>query len=103
MKFKRSPISKLPSLFLAITMFCAGMNLVNAQSESELVSKVQNRNSGDMIVTSEHVSRTSGVLHIYSRKAMQGIEIVGTDSSVHIDMQGKVLQVPDRFLDAPTA
>ncbi|GGG32487.1 hypothetical protein GCM10011344_36790 [Dokdonia pacifica] len=42
----------------------------------------------DYVVTSEHVSRISGVHHIYYRQAINGIEIQGTESSIHIASDG---------------
>ena len=52
----------------------------------------------DWIVTDEHVSRQSGVHHIYVRQRYQGIEIFGANASVHVLANGNLLTMNNRFL-----
>jgi len=54
--------------------------------------------SADFVITKQHVSRTSGVNHVYLRQAINGLEVYGTESSVHIDRNGKVLMEHNKFL-----
>ncbi len=53
----------------------------------------------DYVITSEHISRTSGIHHIYLRQAINGIEVYGTDSSIHIDAIGKTVTSHDKFVN----
>lgn len=52
----------------------------------------------EYFITSEHVSRTSGIHHIYYRQAINGVEILGTEASLHISSNGEVFKSNDRFL-----
>lgn len=59
--------------------------------------------SDSYVITNENVSRISGVRNVYLRQAINGMEIYGTESSVHFDRSGKALMINNRFLaDAPT-
>ncbi len=50
------------------------------------------------VITSEHTSSTSGVHHVYFRQTHNGIEIYGTESSVHILANGDVLKATNHFI-----
>ncbi|OUR90400.1 hypothetical protein A9Q87_13525, partial [Flavobacteriales bacterium 34_180_T64] len=50
------------------------------------------------VITKEHVSRTSGIRHVYLRQAINGLEVYGTESSVHIDNTGKTIVSHNNFL-----
>lgn len=52
----------------------------------------------DYIITSEHISSLSGVHHIYYRQAINGIEVIGTEASLHIDNNGEVFKSNERDL-----
>ncbi len=52
----------------------------------------------DYVITSEHVSSLSGVLHTYYRQAINGIEVIGTEASLHITPDGKVAKAHDKNL-----
>ena len=39
-------------------------------------------------ITSEHISSTSNIHHVYYQQVMDGIPIKGTSSSVHISPKG---------------
>jgi len=52
----------------------------------------------DYVITSEHTSSLSGVQHIYYRQAINGIEVLGTEASIHIAQDGKLATAHDRNL-----
>ncbi|CAM3500744.1 M36 family metallopeptidase [Aequorivita lipolytica] len=54
--------------------------------------------SDSYVITKEHVSRISGIRHVYLRQAINGLEVYGTESSVHFDKTGKVLMEHNKFL-----
>ncbi len=45
--------------------------------------------SNTYVITKEHVSSISGIRHVYLRQAINGLEVYGTESSVHFDRSGK--------------
>jgi extracellular elastinolytic metalloproteinase len=49
-------------------------------------------------VTSESVSRTSGIQHVYYRQLFNGIEIYGTESSIHLLSNGNVISKNNSFI-----
>lgn len=50
-------------------------------------------------VYKEHTSRLSGIHHMYLRQAIDGIEVYGTESSVHFDPSGTAIKVNNKFLN----
>ncbi|HBC03441.1 MAG TPA: hypothetical protein DC015_04395, partial [Aequorivita sp.] len=48
-------------------------------------------------VTSETQSRTSGIQHVYFRQLLNGIEIYGTESSIHLASNGRVISKDSKF------
>jgi len=70
-----------------------GDQIKNAQNVSDfLVQMVKNQRltttDTDYVITSEHISSLSGIQHIYYRQAINGIEIQGTEASMHIAGDG---------------
>jgi len=54
--------------------------------------------SDTYVITKEHTSRISGVHHVYLRQAINGLEVYGTESGVHLDKTGNVLMQHNKFL-----
>ena len=50
-------------------------------------------------VTSQHTSRTSGVEHIYFSQTLNGIQVHGTESGIHILPNGKTLSTTINFFN----
>ncbi len=84
-----------------IMVFCCGfLTQVDAQDftqnlQAEFQQKLENNKLTvqDMQwdVTSQHRSNTSGVYHVYFNQTLNGIQIKGTESSLHILSNGKTL------------
>ncbi len=80
----------------------------NAQSFLQIVEKDLNHRTSekklvvsDIVnwkVTSEHVSNTSGTHHVYFRQLFNGLEINGTESSIHILQDQTVLSSHNQFI-----
>ncbi|MDT0555096.1 M36 family metallopeptidase [Patiriisocius hiemis] len=92
-------------LVTAFLMFCStdiiAQSVQNAMNEhfEQLLEK------GSVVsqdiqweITSDHVSRTSGIHHIYFRQVIDGIQIYGTDSSIHLTSDGKMITSNNRFV-----
>jgi len=56
------------------------------------------KKSPTYVITKEHVSRTSGIRHVYLRQAINGLEVYGTESSIHIDKNGTVINSKNNFI-----
>ncbi|MGO3184055.1 MAG: M36 family metallopeptidase [Aequorivita sp.] len=92
------------SLFLVLCVFSTAML---AQNSSNPITKQLTDFVGQeelmpqdvqWQVTSETVSSTSGIQHIYFRQLLNEIEIYGTDSSIHTMGNGKVLSQSNKFI-----
>ncbi len=62
------------------------------------LEKIITQKSDSYVVTNENVSKKSGIRHVYLRQAINGLEVYGTESSVHFDKTGKVLTEHNKFL-----
>lgn len=49
-------------------------------------------------VTSENTSRATGIQHLYFRQTLNGLEIYGTESGLHLLPNGKSLSADSRFV-----
>ncbi|MCR9182943.1 MAG: extracellular metalloproteinase, partial [Flavobacteriaceae bacterium] len=96
---------KFPFLLLLAIVFS---NTSFGQNFSQLIDKELQRlthekqlteSDATWIVTSEHVSRTSGTHHVYFRQLLNGLEINGSESSIHINSDGSVLTKHLNFID----
>lgn len=67
------------------------------QSTESLAELIKLPN-GPIIITHENVSRLSGTRNVYLRQAINGIEVSGTESSIHFDKTGKILAEHNRLL-----
>lgn len=47
-----------------------------------------------------YVSKQNGIQHIYFRQQWNGLEIIGTESAIHLDKSGKPAQVHNQFVNS---
>ncbi|NNE27156.1 MAG: hypothetical protein HKN09_09955, partial [Saprospiraceae bacterium] len=73
-------------------------NEPDESSKIDLVSLI-NQKSQTYVITKEHVSSVSGIRHVYLRQAINGLEVYGTESSVHIDKTGKAIRSHNNFIN----
>lgn len=103
---------------LILILFCSSISFVSAQQQDQerkvkpsqetetssiSLEKLLKENKDQLIITAENISRTSGVRNIYLRQAINGLEIYGTESSIHYDKTGKLLVEHNRFLTDPNS
>ncbi|MEM7085741.1 MAG: M36 family metallopeptidase [Bacteroidota bacterium] len=50
------------------------------------------------VITSQHVSNSSGIQHVYFRQVLNGVEIYGTESSIHLYANGDLLKANNHFI-----
>lgn len=71
---------------------------IATETASISLEKLIKQKDDSYIITKEHVSSISDVHHIYLRQAINGLEVYGTESSIHIDKTGKVLMEHNKLL-----
>ena len=70
----------------------------NTKSSKYLAELIKKKTS-NYIITSEHISSISGTRHIYLKQAINGVGIIGTESSLHIAENGEILASHNNFLN----
>ncbi len=88
--------------FLAVFIFTIGFaNTVFAQERNgkldqilrDLVTKeALFAEDASYVITSQHTSKKSGVVHIYYVQTIDGIPVLGTESSLHIGADSKIVK-----------
>lgn len=95
-----------------LSFTCVFINLEQMRSQDNvaivdayLLSQVQKNtlNNIEYIVTNEHVSELSNVHHYYFSQSLFGIEIVGTNSSIHLSSANKIIFESNHFLEDLTS
>jgi Zn-dependent metalloprotease len=103
---KYSAIFLIAFTFFSVSIFAqrTAKNQSNtpAPSKVSLVNLITETNSS-FVISSDHISSISGVHHYYLRQAINGMEVQGTESSVHIAANGQTVAEHNRFLDNITA
>ncbi len=56
-------------------------------------------NNNQYVITSEYTDSKSGIKHTYLRQAIDGIEVYGTESSIHRNVNGNTLVAQVNFVD----
>jgi len=72
--------------------------LSKTESLEFILNLLKSGEDKDFITTSEHVSSISNINHKYIRQAINGIEVMGTESSVHHDQNGKLVKSNIKFV-----
>lgn len=88
-------------LFICTHLWAQKNSSINEKAESKSTISLENlikQASSNYVITKQHVSSTSGVHHIYLRQAINGLEVYGTESSVHIDKTGTTIATHNNFL-----
>lgn len=87
-------------LFFPTIVFTQSSQEKIATAIKEQVSNYQLKPSdiSDWIITDEHVSKTSGIHHIYVRQRYQGIEIFKTNAAFHFKKEGQLLKQSNQFI-----
>ncbi len=65
----------------------------------ELYKQADGKENQQFIITSEHVSKKSGIHHIYICQALDGLKVAGTESSLHFDTNGKRIAGSSNFVN----
>ena len=73
-------------------------DFINNKSNPNTTTANSNLQEENYVVTAEHVDRVSGIYHRYLRQAINGIEVYGTESSVHRDRNGKIVMEDNSFI-----
>src|SRR5690606_4282249 len=70
--------------------------LLQINSEKNL----SNEDFSNFAITDNYVNKITGAQHIYLRQTYEGLEILGTESAVHIDKKGDLITGSNRFMNS---
>ena len=68
-------------------------------STAYLENLLKSDSSDQYVITSEFTDSKSGIKHTYIRQAIDGVEVYGTESSIHKNANGKTLVAHVNFVD----
>ncbi|MEL6812949.1 MAG: M36 family metallopeptidase, partial [Bacteroidota bacterium] len=90
------------ALLMGISTQTVAQNL--QQSINQQLNKLQedssiNNPNNTWVITGQHVSSTSGIQHVYFTQTLDGVEIYGTQSSIHLFSNGEVLRSNTNFIE----
>lgn len=71
---------------------------LTSQYKSQITSANLIQESDDFIVTDAYQSSVSGVTHIYFSQRLNGLEVLGTESSIHMSRTGEIVFSSERFM-----
>ena len=63
-----------------------------------ILEELVKKQTSDYVITSQYTGRNSGIQHMYLRQAINGLEVYGTESSIHFDASGKKIVSHNRFV-----
>jgi hypothetical protein len=98
---KKAIFGILACLTLGATFTAQGQtrNFNLDQQLQELVAKeALFQEDADYVITSEHTSAVSGTHHVYFVQAINGIPVKGTESSIHINADGKLSNFNNKMI-----
>lgn len=99
--FTRSPwrIFLLLSCFSVASLMAQENQIVQKELQKRVsLGELTTSDIADWGITSEHVSSTSGVHHIYYRQQIDGIQIYGAEASVHQAQNGRMVASHSSFV-----
>ena len=99
---KRLTLSLLLSLLTVLSTNAIAQDFsqsVNYELAQLLEKSVLQSQDIQWELTAEHVSRTSGIRHIYYRQLVNGIPVYGTESGLHLKSNGDVVASDNRFIN----
>lgn len=93
---------KKPTFILVLIFFIitnASAQTTGNKNENPIsLETLIRQKSPTYVITNEHFSNTSGIRHVYLRQAINGLEVYGTESSIHFDKSGKVISIENNFI-----
>ncbi len=92
--------SNLPAVSLSDVQNNHQTDFLNVDEylKSLVTSKKLNTADAQYIITSQHISRTSGTKHIYFNQAIGGLMVYGTESDLHIGSDGTTIKAYNTFV-----
>ncbi|WP_241492545.1 M36 family metallopeptidase [Lacinutrix himadriensis] len=72
---------------------------ISIEKSSISLETLITQKSNNYVITNEYVSKKTGIRHIYLRQAIDGIEVKGTESSIHFDVSGTVIISHNNFIE----
>lgn len=101
-KLMKQKLTLLLLLAIVVTNLSFGQSfdqLIDKELQRLTYEKKITESDANWFVTSQHISRTSGTHHIYFRQLLNGLELNGSESSIHINADGSILTKHLNFVD----
>ena len=73
--------------------------LTQKTSLESVLKVIKSKQEDRFTTTSEHISSISQIRHQYIRQAINGLEVIGTESSIHNDKNGKLIKANLGFIN----
>ncbi|PWI30474.1 subtilisin [Flavobacteriaceae bacterium LYZ1037] len=71
---------------------------ISTTKSSVSLEKLIKQKNSTYVVTNDYVSDKTGIRHVYLRQAIDGMEVQGTESNIHLDASGSVIMSHNNFL-----
>ncbi len=89
---------------IVVLLFCIQLSAQKQDNTTQQDSGISletliKEKSNTISITHQHTSSVSGINHTYLRQAINGIEVYGTESSLHTDVSGKTIVTHNNFLE----
>src|SRR5690554_2305387 len=100
--------TKLSFLWVILLGALAFGQISNRPSD-DLVRRAMLQSAGDKVLTNEdlnyeltdfYTNTKNGIQHIYLRQSINELEVIGTESSIHISSTGKISHVNNKFTNS---
>ncbi|WP_411894392.1 M36 family metallopeptidase [Winogradskyella sp. A2] len=73
-------------------------NYLRITSTTYLENLLKSANNDEYVITSEYTDAKTGIKHTYIRQAINGIEVFGTESSLHTNANGQTIMAHVNFV-----
>jgi subtilisin-like proprotein convertase family protein/uncharacterized protein YrzB (UPF0473 family) len=93
---------------VAVMLICFNVSAQKHSKEQQGISNISLENlvktqDNSFVITEENTSSLSSVRHVYLRQAINGIEVLGTESSIHFAANGTTLKSNNSFVNSLSA
>lgn len=98
--------------FVSLALLLSGVSLlgqISNRPSNDMVHRALSQSGTDKTLSADDLNfeltdfysnPKSGIQHIYLRQTLNGLEIIGTESSIHVSKTGKVASVSNKFLNS---
>lgn len=98
--------------FVSLALLLLGVGLfgqISNRPSNDMVHRALSQSGTDKTLSADDLNfeltdfysnSKNGIQHIYLRQTLNGLEVIGTESSIHVSKTGKVASVSNKFLNS---